>query len=285
MKYLILLLGFLQLNNVSAQNREYSPEFVDSFLIQNSNNEAVSNIVVNIENDRVDDAPIWDVQQLKRQINNPSMLLGIPLILILLLFLKFGFKDFYHSSFLGLFNDKVFQLRYRNMRVSELIPILLVFLIRSIVLVIVCQYFLYYYLGAKIYLSNEYMLIGIGLAIIFFALKYLLEYIVMSIVGVSDRFKIYFTQHFIINTWLILPFAIIILVAYLNAFRFNSQSIIIIFVVPTLIIFTFSTIRAMILWKGQWKDYLIYFFMYLCTFKIIPYLILIKIVKEFWLKV
>ncbi|MCO5234411.1 MAG: DUF4271 domain-containing protein [Chitinophagales bacterium] len=284
-KYFYLLLVLFSVSYSHAQDKDYSPEFVDSFLIQNSHDAEISDIVGKIDHAKVRENTIWDVQKLKKERSSPAMLLGIPIIIILLLFLKFGFKDFYLSCFSGLLNDKVFQLRYRNMRVSELLPILLVFLIRSIALVLIGQFFLYHLLGEKIFLSVESMIVGIAFTTLFFSVKYFLEYLSMSIIGVSDKFKIYFTQHFILNTWLILPFILVILVVYLNSFHLNSQIITFVFILPIAIIFGFSIIRAMILWKGVWKDYLIYFFMYLCTFKIIPYLILMKIVQDFWLKV
>jgi hypothetical protein len=58
--------------------------------------------------------------------------------------------------------------------------------------------------------------------------------------------------------------------------------VLIFFMIPITIISVFSTIRSLMLWNGAWKHYLIYFFIYLCTFKIIPYLIIAKFASIFW---
>ena len=118
---------------------------------------------------------------------------------------------------------------------------------------------------------------------LFYAIKIVIEFFIHNIIGSGSYFRIYFTQHYLLTLWLSLPVLGLILIMYLNNIDLTMNLILLVFIMPLAFIALFSTIRSLMLWNGAWKHYLLYFFIYLCTFKIIPYLIITKLASSFWL--
>lgn len=265
-----------------AQNVSYSPEFVDSFLIQNTQDVQMQQITENVSDSKLNIQPVWDVQSLKVSHSTPAVILLLPVIVLLIIMIKFLFKSFYSSSLSAIVNGKVFQLHYRNKKFSDIIPLLFLFILRNIVMVIICQYLVFMALKDTAYLSLTYFLTGFVLFSLFYIVLYVAEFFVQSIIGVSNIYRMYFTQYYLITAWSWLPLIGVILVLYLNGIHLSIDLIGLFLIIPLLIFAFLAIIRSVMLWNGAWRDNLIYFFIYLCTFKIIPYLIIVKLIKDFW---
>lgn len=281
MKFIFILLLLLNITSVFAEDVSYSPEFVDTFLIQNSQNSQVSEIVDNVSDSKLNEKSVWDVQHLREKRTTPSLILILPVIVLLMIIMKYIFRGFFNTSMSSIANGKVFQLHYRNKKYSEPIPLFILFLLRNIALVMLCQYIVYVYLNDGVYLGLKYFGIGFVLITTFFSLLYLIEFIVQTAIGVGGIFRMYFTQYYLITTWSWMPLIAIILVIHLNGIHIGFNVIALLLAVPVLLFSILAIIRSIILLNTAWRDNLIYFFMYLCTFKIIPYLILLKIIKDF----
>lgn len=281
-KLCFLLLLFISGQNTFAQKIEYNPVFVDTFLVKNSEEITLRNYIQKNDVTNISSNSIWDVQQLKEATHLSSLIIITPLILLFLIILKFIFTNFFESSLLGLFNDKIFQLQYRNKKFSEILPLILIFIIRNTIIVLILQYLLSILLKQIKFLNIQTFLILFLITNLFFAIKVIAEYFIQNIIGIGSNFRIYFTQHYLITLWLSIPILTIILIMYLNSIELTMNLVLIFFMIPITIISVFSTIRSLMLWNGAWKHYLIYFFIYLCTFKIIPYLIIAKFASIFW---
>lgn len=266
-----------------AQEMDYNPVFVDTFLVKNSEEATLQKYIQKNDANNISSTSMWDVQQLKEATHSTSLIIITPLVLLFLIILKFIFNNFFQSSLLGLFNEKLFQLQYRNKKFSEILPLILIFVIRNTTIVLILQYLLSILLKQNKYLNIQTFLFLFLISNLFFAIKLIAEFIIQNIIGTGSSFRIYFTQHYLITLWLSIPFLAIILIMYLNSIELTMNLILIFFIVPVAIISLFSTIRSLMLWNGAWKHYLIYFFIYLCTFKIIPYLIIAKFASIFWL--
>lgn len=278
---LLLILSASQ--NISAQEKNYNPIFVDTFLIQNSQEASIQAIAKKNEAANISSKPIWDIQKLKERNRIASMVVIIPIILLLLIILKFIFANFFKSSILGLFNRKVFELQYSNKKFSEILPLILIFLIRNATFVLILQFILSLILKRTQLLNLQTFLFLLVITNIFFTIKVIAEFIIQNILGSGSYFRMYFTQHYLLTLWLSLPILALILIMYLNSIELTMSWILAILLIPISVIALFSTIRSLMLWNGAWKHYLIYFFIYLCTFKIIPYLIIVKFASIFWL--
>ncbi len=279
--YLLVALGAFQ--HISAQENNYNPIFVDTFLIQNSQEASIQAIAKKNEAANISSKPIWDIQKLKERNHVASMVVIIPIILLLLIILKFIFANFFKSSMLGLFNRKVFEFQYSNKKFSEILPLILIFLIRNATFVLILQFILSLILKRTQLLNLQTFLFLLVITNIFFTIKVIAEFIIQNILGSGSYFRMYFTQHYLLTLWLSLPILALILIMYLNSIELTMSWILAILLIPISVIALFSTIRSLMLWNGAWKHYLIYFFIYLCTFKIIPYLIIVKFASIFWL--
>lgn len=266
-----------------AQEVTYSPEFVDTFLIQNTQDLQISQITENVSDTKLNTQPVWDVQNLKISRSAPSVVLILPIIILLIIIIKFLFKSFYSSSLSAIVNGKVFQLHYRNKKFSDIIPLFFLFILRNIVMVIICQYLIFTAFNDNAYLNMRFFLTGFFLMSFFYTLLYAAEFFVQSVIGVSNIYKMYITQYYLITTWCWLPLIGVILILYLNGIHLSLDLIGLFLIIPLLIFAFWAIIRSIILWNGAWRDNLIYFFIYLCTFKIIPYLIIAKYIQDFWL--
>lgn len=282
-KYLIVLFALFNAYCLQAQEVVYSPEFVDTFMIQNTQAEYVEGLSNQLSQNTINADGNWDVQHLKKQVSTPSIVLLLPIIILIIIIQKFLFTGFFKSTFSGIVNMNVFQLHYRNKKFSEQIPLILLFILRNIAVVLICQYLAYLYFDQSKYLNWNHFLVGFLVINIFYISVYLLEYFVFNMVGVGDMFRVYITQYFTITTWVWIPLVLLALLLYLNNIQLDINVILLLVVFPALLSAIFAIIRSILLWNGMWRDKLIYFFMYLCTFKIIPYLILTKIIEQFWL--
>lgn len=282
-KTLAVMLIVLAASAVSAQDVEYNPEFVDSFMIQNTQPVYVEGMAHQLSQNTIFSEDVYDVQQLKAHRSTPSIIFTLPVIFLIIIMLKFLFTGFFKSSFSGIVNMNVFQLHYRNKKFSEHLPLLLLFILRNIFIIIICQYLAFLHFQQEYYFNWKHFAIGFVVISIFYSLVYLMEYFVQNMIGIGEMFRMYFTQFFIITTWLWVPLIAVILLLYLNNIQLETNIIVAILILPVFLSSVIAVLRSVLLWNGAWRDNLIYFFMYLCTFKIIPYLLLAKFLKEYWL--
>lgn len=277
-----MFIGFIcLLQTVFAQEMDYNPVFLDTFLVQNAQEASVQDILHKNEAVSVSPKLFWDVQQLRERNHLSALVIVTPIILLLLIILKFIFNNFFQSSLLGLFNRKAFELQYFNKKFSEFFPLVLIFIIRNSTIVLILQFLLSFFLEKKSLMSIKTFAILFILTNLFYAIKVFVEYIMQNIIGSGNYFRMYFTQHYLLTLWLSLPILGLILIIYLNSIELTLSLMLVFFLIPFASIAIFSLIRSLMLWNGAWKHYLIYFFIYLCTFKIIPYLIIAKFASTF----
>lgn len=282
-KCCMMFLMIFSLNVLLAQDIEYSPEFVDSFMVQQTLPDYVEGLTGGLSQEKIFKDQAWDVQQLRTTPSTPSIILLLPIIFLIIIVLKFLFTGFFKSSFSGIVNLNVFLLHYRNKKFSEQLPVFLLFTLRNIVIVLICQYLASIYFQQQSYFNWKHFAIGFLVISVFYILVYLMEYFVFNMIGIADMFRVYFTQYFIITTWVWTPLVLLILLLHLNNIQLDMNIILLLIVLPVFLSALIAVIRSILLWNGMWRDNLIYFFMYLCTFKIIPYLILTKLLDKYWL--
>ena len=277
----LLLIALLPLV-AHAQPVEYSPEFVDTFLVQTADTEQVASVLDDLDMNAMSEAPEWDVQHLRARQYFPSLLVFIPVVLLLIILLKFSYKNFFLASLSGIVNDKVFHLHYRGKKFSENLPVVFFYLIRLMVITMIVQYCFYYFLNDNRFISLRYFLLSFVIVFTFYALKNLSEWLIQGMIGTGEAFRMYFVQQTLITGWLWLPALLAVLVLYLNNVKLPANWMLGIVVLPVLFSSIFAVIRGLLLWKAGWRDNFIYFFIYLCTFKFIPYLVLAKWVSNHW---
>lgn len=174
------------------------------------------------------------------------------------------------------------MLHFRGNKFSEVIPLVLMYVIKLSVLSIFLQYTALFFLKDDAFVSMKYFLLILTLLTLFYGLRFLIESVTHFMMGSSKMFKSYYVQHQIISTWLWLPSILLVIILYSNVATMSGKSFFIITITPIIIASLFSFLRSLIIWSVVWRDFLLYFFVYFCTFKILPYLVVAKWVSDNW---
>ena len=271
--------ALLSFNPIKASEASYNPISVDTFLVQNAQQTEINEHIQSLSDTVLGKIQVWDIQNLKTDLKSPAIIWVFPLMLILWLIIKNYFKIFYNNILPGISSARSFQLSYQNKMYSDLLPLLILFLIRNMGFVVVVQFLMTAVTGSLRYLSTSVFLLGFILMTIFYIMTYFLEYIVQNAIGYSGRFRMYITQYLLITTWVVFPIIIILLIINLNKIDIRPIYLIMLVMFPLIITASFAIFRS-IFARNEWRGgNLIYFFMYLCTFKLFPYLILVKYLK------
>jgi hypothetical protein len=280
--YAFVLLLFLNTDELHGQTFEYNPVLVDSLLVENVT-DTISTVIHSVSDvSKTGSAVTLDIQSLKPQPSTPSVYIVSTILLFIIIVLKFFFNNFFQSSLLSLPNDKVFMLHFRGNKFSDVIPLLLMYIIKLSVLSIFFQYSALFFLKDLELVSMKYFLIIMVLLAVFYGMRYLIESVTHMMMGSSKLFKPYYVQHQIISTWLWLPSILLVIILFSNAENLSGKLFLTITLIPIAIATLFSLLRSLIIWSVVWRDFLLYFFVYFCTFKILPYLVVAKWVSDNW---
>ena len=280
--YAIILLLFTNIDASHAQTIEYNPALVDSLLVQNVTDTVASSILSASDVSETGPTVTLDIQSLRPQPSTPSVYIVSTMLLFIIIILKFFFNNFFQSSLLSLPNEKVFMLHFRGNKFSDVIPLVLMYIIKLSVLSIFFQYAALFFLKDPELVSMKYFVVILALLAVFYGLRYLVESFTHLMMGSSKLFKPYYVQHQIISTWLWLPSILLVIILYSNAENMSGKSFLIITLIPIVLASLFSLLRSLIIWSVVWRDFLLYFFVYFCTFKIFPYLVVAKWVSDNW---
>jgi hypothetical protein len=280
----LLFVIFLASSRMNASDimLDFNPMVVDSVLNEKVTDTILSDIKTSADVFAIADNSVMDVQSLKKQQELSSLYVVSVIILLLIVVLKFSYNNFFQSGILSLANEKIFLLHFRGKKFSELPALIILLLIRISVPALILQYGFYYYTGNKDWISMKYFLLLFSFTAVFSLFKMVAESLVQMLAGQSKIFSPYFTQHLIITSWLWLPSVLLVLILYVNQIDISIQWYAGIVSAPLILSLLYSALRALFIWGSVWREYLLYFFAYLCTFKILPYLIAAKWLIDNW---
>jgi hypothetical protein len=261
---------------------DYNPLVVDSVLRDKVNDTILSEISASSDVFTISENAVMDVQSLRKKQDLSSLYVVSVIILLLIVVLKFKYNNFFQSGILSLANEKIFLLHFRGKKFSHVPALLILLSIRIAVPSLILQYGFYYCTGNKELISTKYFLMLFLLIGAFSLVKMASESLVQSLAGQSKVFTPYITQHLVITSWLWLPSILLVLILYVNQLDVSVQGYAAIVSLPVILASLYSMLRALFIWGSIWRDYLLYFFAYLCTFKILPYLIAAKWLMDNW---
>lgn len=274
---LIAVYWLLGYSVMLATNLEYNPAYVDSILTSSRDSVVVADFIEDYIGSptSISDSS-WDVQPLKSPRGASSMVIYIPFLLMVLIIYKLLYSEFLHGIMPGMWSTHAFSLHYKNKRYSSLVAIVLQYIVKLVSISFAIQYGLFLSTSKQDFLAPKYAFILLGFTASVLTLLYFLEYLTQLAIGFGDWFKVYFVQYNIVTTWVWIPLIIILLVAHLNEFQMDTRQYLMLLAVPMFILPIVATIRSWLIMNGRQGGVLIYFFMYLCTFKIIPYWVILK---------
>lgn len=268
--------------HASKHSMVYNPILVDSMLKEKMSDTIIAEIHTISDVFSIAENSAMDVQSLKKEQELSSLYVVTVIILLLIVVLKFSYNNFFQSGILSLANEKIFLLHFRGKKFSKAPALIFLFLIRTSVPTLILQYGIYYKTGNKEVIAMSYFLMIFAFFVIFSLVRIAAESLVQSLAGQSKVFNPYFTQHLLITSWLWLPSVLLILLLHVNKVDISVRWYTVLVLAPVVLASLFSTLRALFIWGSVWRDYLLYFFAYLCTFKILPYFIAAKWLMDNW---
>jgi hypothetical protein len=279
----LLLVVFLTISSaVNATDREFNPAFVDSILMAQEQVDIQSGHFNKIQGTTVAASKVWDLQTVNPPTHFASIYLVVLAILLLFVVLKFFYRNFFEAGLLGLPNDKVFLLHHRGNKFTDSFPWIAFFFLRLILIATAIQYGVYYFTGKQEAAGLTYFGIWMAVVAAFYLLRFAAEWMVQSVVGLSKQFKVYYMQHLLITGWLWLPAIGIILILFVNIDRISVPLYAGIVAGILILVGLFSLLRSLLLWSSELRSHLVYFFIYFCTFKILPYALALKWISDKW---
>lgn len=208
-----------------------------------------------------------------------ALFMYIAIVLFTLLaIVRVVFHDFFKAALEGLFSMKQFLIFYKTKKYDSLFAILSAYIFKLTLLSLVV------YIGINYFKKDDFtnfhlkyfldicLLLGV-----FFSVKNFIEYVFNLLIGVQETYVAFFLQNlfseFILSIFLFIVFLIYI---YNTHVSYNLMHTIIVFSLIAYIVF--NTIRSYQLINSIRINYKLHFFMYICAFKVLPFLILVKFI-------
>ncbi|MCO5247576.1 MAG: DUF4271 domain-containing protein [Chitinophagales bacterium] len=255
---------------------EFSPAFQDSFVVNNSSATQIELIHSRVNGVNIIENPQWDVQQIK--IKQPLhyeafIMLSIAIIFIIL---KFLYPTYLKNNIESIVKFKNFETLYKSRKYTDLLPITLLFIVRSLSLTAIIFY-ITDSLSHTFKFSTLFEFVNLFVVInIFFLCISFLEFFTQAVLGMEQLFKPYFTQYIIITTWFWLLISLIFLILSINGFLISKTVILYISGISVTLLTLMAVYRSKKLGNDEVDINFISFILYICTFKIIPYLLILK---------
>lgn len=216
------------------------------------------------------------IQKQKSLLNNNMYLYVFSIIIALLLLMRLLLDDFFVSLIEGTFSIKKFYLFFQSKKYDSLLAIIFTYLLNLICISFITYVGLVYYLNRNF---NEFdilfLLKILALITLFFVVKNIIEFIFNWVINTLHIFKAFFLQNLFVEL-----IGSILLLILLLIFIYN-QSLSTVFFSTSILFFAivyvvFNTIRSYQLIGNVRIPYKLHFFLYICAFKILPLLLMVK---------
>jgi hypothetical protein len=272
----LLVFLFISLSSFSKNDTSaYNPFFRDSVL-KNKIDSGRWNKLVSVTDIHKPSGKAIFVQKQKHA-QKSTVLLYISLaIALLLVVLRLIFDDFSFSLLEGMVSVKKFYIFYKSKKYDSLFAILSVYIFKISILSLVVYIGLRYMQQDDFTNFSFYFFFDIWVLLgLFFTVKNVIEFIFNWVIDTQETFKAFFLQNlfaeFVVSVFLLVLFLIYIYNSHISYdFMFGLLlSGLGVYVV-------FNIVRSYQLMGNVRIPYKLHFFLYICAFKILPVLLLVK---------
>lgn len=223
-------------------------------------------------------APKKNLQHQKNNGHSRVFLISAFFILLLVVFFKLVFDDFSYALLEGVLSYKKFIVYSQSKKYDSFIAVFIIYILKILLLSMVI-YAVIHSFGKNNF--NSFYIVFFWkfffLLLFFFSLKNTIEYVFNFVVQTHQIFKSFFLHTLFIDFILLL-----ILLPLFLVFIYNdniNQGIINWIVISGLVFYAFfNIIRSYQLASLVRIPYKLHFFLYICTFKILPILLLTKFI-------
>ena len=223
-----------------------------------------------------ENATVYSLQPLKYPTASVFYLLFIIGLLLVALLLRVLFDDFSESMLRGVFSSKDYYLLLRTNKYDSPVPLVYLFLAKNLVFAVLA-----YLAVEKIKPDGPAwfqpaLLLKVMLLIVLFSFtRSLIELVFNWTIGTVTIFKAFMLQQLFVDFIWGLGLLCICLVGLYNP-GFHMQQPLAWFAVILGIYLVFNTFRSYQLMSNIRINYRLHFFIYICSFKILPVLVLAK---------
>jgi len=273
--FLFIFLCFSLYSFSKNDTTAYNPFFRDSVL-KNKIDSGCWNKLVSVTDIHKPSGKTVFVQKQKHA-QKSTVLLYISLaIALLLVVLRLIFDDFSFSLLEGIVSVKKFYIFYKSKKYDSLFAILSVYIFKISILSLVVYIGLRYMQQDDFTNFSFYFFFDIWVLLgLFFTVKNVIEFIFNWVIDTQETFKAFFLQNlfaeFVVSVFLLVLFLIYIYNSHISYdFMFGLLlSGLGVYVV-------FNIVRSYQLMGNVRIPYKLHFFLYICAFKILPVLLLVK---------
>ncbi|MFN8237366.1 MAG: DUF4271 domain-containing protein [Chitinophagales bacterium] len=206
-----------------------------------------------------------------------TVFLYISLIIgLLILLLRLLFSDFMVSLFEGILSVKKFYIHIKSNKYDTILAVLWIYIVKLLLLSLILYIALAHSTGRRFHAFDTYFYIRILSSLsLFFVFKNMLEYIFNRVIQMQDSYKAFFLQN-LFSELLIAAVLLLFLLIYIYNDFISLQALLGSIIFSAAVYVFFNTIRSYQLMGNVSIVHKLHFFLYICAFKILPVLVLVK---------
>ena len=276
-RYIICIFFFLSgfYGFSMADTSSLSPVYRDSIL-KNKMDSARWNVITSNQDIYRRSGKNLMIQHPKQAAESTVFLYMSIIIGVLILLLRLLFSDFMVSLLEGILSVKKFFIHFKSNKYDTMLAVLWIYIVKLLLLALILYIALIQFTGRGFITFDTYFYIRILSSLsLFFVSKNLLEYIFNRVIQTEDSYKAFFLQNLFSELLIAVVLLLFLLVYIYNDFisgRIFMGSIIFCAAAYAF----FNTIRSYQLMGNIRIVHKLHFFLYICAFKILPVLVLVK---------
>ena len=270
---IVMAMPFVAYSQTDTSNT--NPYFLDSIL-KNKVDTAKWMKVVNATNIHKPAGRHIVIQEQKQPDKSLVFLYVTTILLLLLVFIRVMFDDFFHSIIEGLTSKKKFYIFYKSKKYDSFLAVFLIYLFKIAILALVV------YIGINYFQKDDFTTFHLkiffniwALLSIFFIAKNSIEYLFNWVIGTLDAFNASFLSS-LFAEFILAVLLLIVFMVYIYNTQISYSFMLTILMLSVSVYVVFNIIRSYQLISNMRINYNLHFFLYICAFKIIPFLILTK---------
>lgn len=269
----LLLAGFHSFS--MSDTASVNPAYRDSIL-RNMQDSAQWKAITSQQDIYRNSAKNLMIQHPKARVESSVFLFIGFAILLLILLLRLLFADFMTSLFEGIVSVKKFYIHFKSNKYDTILAVIWIYVIKLLLLSLILYIVLVHFTHRRFNAFDVYFFLKIfSLLSLFFIIKNLLEYIFNAVIQMQDTYKAFFLQN-LFSELLISVLLLLFLLIYIYN-DFISGELLLVSISFSAALYTFfNTIRSYQLMGNVRIVHKLHFFLYICAFKILPVLVLVK---------
>jgi len=258
----------------SVENKDYNPVWVDSVL-RHKTDSAQMHILkqTTFIDSQKDQTSVSIIQPLKNQLKTIDYTYAILILLAVLSVLYVFFGDYFVAARESLWSIKQYQVYLEANKFGNYFLLIALFLLKIVLFAFIAHTFINIYISQNYHTFDfdQFVYIFIVVAL-FYVLKIIAEVIVIFIIGQFKTYRVFYYNKQFFDIVFGSLFSLFIVLIYYNVIL-NLNTLLVVWGLFYMGYIVYKGLKIYQISKNSDK---VYFILYLCTFKIMPLLLLAK---------